>query len=267
MIGPALLFCPADRPDRYHKALAAADTVIIDLEDAVASDRRTDARQMLRDHPLDPERVIVRVNPVTTPDFVADLEAVKQSPYRAVMLAKAEDASDIDALDGYDVIALCETARGILAAAAIAAHPAVTGLMWGAEDLAASLGGQSSRLPCGVYRDVSLHARSTVLIAAGAHGKAAVDSVWLDIADLDGLAAEASDAVASGFVAKACIHPSHAPVIRTAYAPTRHQVAWAERVTAAAAQGGVVQLDGLMIDAPLLRQAERILAAHHVKSG
>ena len=263
MIGPALLFCPADRPDRYHKALTAADTIIIDLEDAVAPNRRSEARQMLRDHPLEPERVIVRVNPVTTADFRADLEAVRQTPYRSVMLAKTEEPADVDALEGLRVIALCETARGVLAAGAIAAHPAVTGMMWGAEDLAASLGGRSSRFPSGGYRDVSLHARSTVLIAAGAHGKAAIDSVWLDITDVDGLAAEASDAVASGFVAKACIHPSHASVIRKAYAPTDAQVAWAERVTAAAAEGGVVQLDGHMIDSPLLRQAERVLAAHH----
>ena len=267
MIGPALLFCPADRPDRYHKALAAADTIIVDLEDAVAPHRKANARQMLLEHPLDPERVIVRVNPVATSDFGADLRAVKQSAYRSVMLAKTENPSDLDLVDGFDVIALCETARGVLEAGAIAAHPSVTGLMWGAEDLIASLGGQSSRFPSGAYRDVSLHARSTVLLAARAQLKDAIDSVWLDIPNLDGLAAEASDAVASGFVAKACIHPSHAPIIRDAYAPTAAQVAWAERVTAAAAEGGVVQLDGQMLDAPLLRQAERVVAAHRQTSG
>jgi citrate lyase subunit beta/citryl-CoA lyase len=266
VIGPALLFCPADRPDRYQKALVAADTVILDLEDAVAPDRKATARQMLVEHPLDRERVIVRVNPVTTPEFSADLEAVKQAGYRSVMLAKTENAADLDGLGGLDVIALCETARGVLQAVLIAAHPTVSGLMWGAEDLAASLGGQSSRFASGVYRDVSLHARSTVLLAAGAHGKAAIDSVWLDIANLDGLAAEASDAAASGFVAKACIHPSHAPIIRDAYAPTDDQVAWAERVTVAASAGGVVQVDGQMIDAPLRRQAERVLAARRVTS-
>lgn len=261
MMGPALLFCPADRPDRYRKALAAAETVILDLEDAVTPARKSDARQMLLENPLDPDRVIVRVNPVTTPEFTADLEAVTLTGYRTVMLAKTEHAADIDSLDGFDVIALCETARGVLEAGPIAAQPSVTALMWGAEDLAASLGGQSSRFPSGQYRDVSLHARSTVLIAAGAHGKGAIDSVWLDIANLDDLSAEASDAVASGFVAKACIHPSHASIIRGAYAPTDDQVAWAERVAAAASAGGVVQVDGQMVDAPLLRQAERVLAA------
>jgi citrate lyase subunit beta / citryl-CoA lyase len=140
-------------------------------------------------------------------------------------------------------------------------------LFWGAEDLAASLGGLSSRFPWGVYRDVFLHARSTVLIAAAAQGKAAIDSVWLDITDLDGLAAEASDAVTSGFIAKACIHPSHTPIIRRAYAPSEAQVVWAERILAAASDGGVVQVAGRMVDAPLLRQAERTLVAHQASPG
>ena len=104
----------------------------------------------------------------------------------------------------YFVIALCETTKGVINAGTIAEAPNVVALMWGAEDLVASLGGTSSRFPDGRYRDVATHARSTVLLAAGGNGKAAVDSIYANIPDLEGLRAEAADAVASGFTAKAC---------------------------------------------------------------
>ena len=105
------------------------------------------------------------------------------------MLAKAESAAQLKELEGYSVIALCETAAGVLNAAAIAAEPNVVALMWGAEDLLASLGGTSSRAEDGGYRAVALHARSSVLLAAGAFGKDAIDAVYVNIPDLDGLAA------------------------------------------------------------------------------
>ena len=98
MHGPALLFCPADRPDRYAKAAAAADSVILDLEDAVASENRASARESLLATPLDPSRTIVRVNPAATPDFELDVDAVRRSGYRTVMLAKTETPRQLDAL-------------------------------------------------------------------------------------------------------------------------------------------------------------------------
>ncbi len=220
IMGPAILFCPADRPDRYAKALERADAVIIDLEDAVAPGNREAARAALIEHPQDPERTIVRVNPVGSPDFAADLAALGSTQYRTVMLAKTESAADAAALGDYSVVALCETALGVLNAAQIAAAPNVVALMWGAEDLIASLGGSSSRTESGSYRDVALHARSQVLLAAGAHGKVAIDSVYLDIGDHAGLLAESLDAQASGFGAKASIHPGQMPVIRQGFAPT-----------------------------------------------
>ncbi|MBL0888879.1 HpcH/HpaI aldolase/citrate lyase family protein [Myceligenerans sp. I2] len=218
---------------------------------------------------LVPERTIVRVNPPGTPDHEADLAAVRATPFRTVMVAKA-DAS-LPALDGLDVVALCETASGVVDAAALARRDDVVALMWGAEDLVASLGGTSSRFgpgerAPGVYRDVARQARSTVLLAAGAAGKQAIDAVHLDIADLDGLRAEAVDAVASGFAATACIHPRHVPVIREAYAPTPAEVARAEAVLAAAADheagggAGVFALDGVMVDEPVLRHARAVLS-------
>ena len=265
--GPALLFCPADRPDRYGKALAAADGVILDLEDGVGAGAKQAARAALAATPLDPARVIVRVNAAGSAEHVADLAAAAQAGYRTIMLPKTETREQLEEFDGWQVVALCETPLGFVNAAAIAAAPAVTALMWGAEDLTAALGGRTSRLPDGRYRDFARHARSVTLLAAAARGKLAVDSVYVNIGDLDGLAAEAEDAVASGFARKAAIHPSQVPVIRAAFRPDETQVAWARRVLDAVAAGagrdgtGVIQVDGQMIDAPLIRQAEAILAA------
>lgn len=257
--GRALLFCPADRPERYGKALAAADVVVLDLEDAVAPAAKADAREAVRASELDPTRVVVRVNPVGSAEHEDDVAALRHTGYTAVMLPKCETPPVLPGLDGLDVVALCETPLGVLNAAEIAAAPGVIGLMWGAEDLVAAMGGRSSRFAEGGYRGYALHARSAVLLAAKAHGRQAIDSVYLDYADLDGLAAEAADAAEVGFDLKACIHPGQAGVVRAAYRPSSGQVERARRVLAAASSGGVAGLDGAMVDAPLIRQAEQVL--------
>ncbi|MGD0693121.1 MAG: aldolase/citrate lyase family protein, partial [Acidimicrobiales bacterium] len=134
-LGPALLFCPADRPDRFSKAAASADMVILDLEDGVNPSDRAAARKAVLDNLLDPQRTILRVNPADSADFALDLEVLDQTPYTLVMLAKTESSEQVDALAGRDVIALCETARGVLQSSSIAAAEATVALMWGAEDL------------------------------------------------------------------------------------------------------------------------------------
>ena len=182
--------------------------MILDLEDAVAPADKASARASLASVPLDAGRTVVRLNPAGTDDFAADLVALRATPYRTVMLAKTASAAQVRELAEYDVVALVETAAGVVNAAAIAAVPNVVALMWGADDLVASLGGTSSRFPDGRYRDVAVHARSTVLVAAGAHGRAAIDAVHMDIGDVAGLHDEATDAAACGFTATACIHPS-----------------------------------------------------------
>lgn len=262
-MGPALLFCPADRPDRFAKAAERADGVILDLEDAVAPEAKAAARDALLATPLDPDRTIVRINAVGAPWFDDDVAALARTPYRTVMLAKTSSAGDVAAVrrqGGWDVVALVETAAGVAAATPIAAADGVVALMWGAEDLVASLGGTSSRLADGTYRDVARHARASVLLAAGAHGRAAVDAVHLDLADLDGLAAEAADARASGFRATACIHPSQVAVVRAAYRPSEADVDRARRLLdAAAGREGVFRWEGQMVDGPVLRHAEQVL--------
>ncbi len=249
-----------------------ADAVILDLEDAVAPHAKDAARRAVVEASatLDPARTVVRVNPVGTPEHALDVAALADTRLRTVMVAKAgpELLASLGALattlPGVRVLALCETAAGVVAAPELARRPEVVALMWGAEDLVASLGGTSSRRPDGTYRDVARHARAAVLLAAGAAGKAAVDAVHLDVGDLDGLRAEAEDAAASGFAATACIHPSHVPVIRAAYAPTAEQVADARALLDAAAAnpggtGAVFTFEGRMVDEPVLRHARAVL--------
>ncbi|MCU1413624.1 MAG: citE [Microbacteriaceae bacterium] len=261
--GPALLFCPADRPDRYEKAVAAGDSVILDLEDAVGLDAKPAAREALAGSSLDPARTIVRVNPLSTGLLEADLAALHRTDYRTVMLAKAETAADLEPLRGFDVIAICESPLGVRNAGLLAAIDGVVALTWGAEDLVAALGGTSSRFADGSYRDYARFARATVLISSASEGKVAFDTVHMAIADIDGLRAEAEDAAASGFAGSMCIHPSQAEVIRGAFEPSEESIRWANGVLEAAtvAGRGVFSYEGRMIDEPLLRQARRLLGS------
>jgi citrate lyase subunit beta/citryl-CoA lyase len=261
-LGPALLFCPADRPERFDGALEKADAVILDLEDAVLPEAKAAARDNVVAAGLDPARVIVRVNAPGSEAFGDDLAALARTGFRTVMVAKTEAPEALDVFDDdVSVIALCETARGISAAADIAAHPRVVAMMWGAEDLVASLGGTSSRTAEGGYRDIARFARSRVLLEAGAHGKAAIDAVHIAIDDLDGLQHEATDAAASGFRATACIHPKQVSVIRAAYRPQTDEIEWARAVLdAAASERGVFRFRGRMIDEPVLRHARSTIA-------
>jgi len=259
--GTAWLFCPADRQERYGKAAAAADIVILDLEDGVAAKDRPAARQALVDTPLDPERTVVRVNPTGTADHDPDLEAVSRTAYTTVMLAKTESPEQVSALAPLDVIVLIETPLGALNVVDLARVDNAYALMWGAEDLFAELGGTANRYPDGSYREVARHVRSQTLLAAKAFRRQALDSVFLDIKNLDGLRGEVDDAVAVGFDGKVAIHPTQVPVIRAGYSPTEDQADWARRVLAAARdERGVFQFEGQMVDMPVLRRAERIVA-------
>ncbi len=258
--GPGWLFCPADRPERFAKAAAAADVVILDLEDGVAEADKPAARKALRETPLDPERTVVRINAAGTDEHGRDLDALAGTPYTTVMLAKSESAAQVTALAPRDVIALIETPRGAVFATEIAAAEGTVALMWGAEDLVAAIGGNSSRQADGTYRDVARHVRSTTLLAASAFGRIALDAVYLDIRDLDGLRAEANDAVAVGFGGTVCIHPTQIPVVRMAYRPSEEKLDWARRVLAAArTERGVFAFEGQMVDSPVLKHAEMVL--------
>ena len=258
-VGPAWIFCPADRPERFGKAAAAADVVILDLEDG-AGDKPA-AREAVVDTPLDPARTVILINPHGTEDQRLDLEALARTGYTTVMLPKCEATEHVRSLAPLDVVLIVETPLGALKVTETAAVENTVGVMWGAEDLFGSLGGTLNRFPDGSYRDVATHVRSQSLLAAKAYGKLALDSVYIDIKDLDGLRRETDDAVAVGFDIKVALHPTQVTVIRDGYSPSDKQVDWARQVLAAAAdQRGAFAFDGMMVDAPVIRRAERIVA-------
>jgi citrate lyase subunit beta/citryl-CoA lyase len=261
--GPALLFCPGDRPERFAKALAAADTVLVDLEDAVAPDGKDAARATVRDALRDdPDLFVVRVNARGTRWHEADVAMLREAGASRVLLPKAESADDLAALPGLGVIALCETVLGIVNAREIARADNCAGLFWGAEDLTADLGGRSSRGPGGAYHVPIQHARSEVLLAAAAAGRPAIDAVVLDIGDDATLRAESEAACDVGFAAKGCVHPRQVPTVRAAFAPTDEQVAWARGLLAAVDEHGpgVFRYQGRMVDGPLYTLARTILS-------
>lgn len=262
--GPAILFCPGDRPDRYQKALAAADTIILDLEDAVSPGHKDEARKLVRDAllRLPIERTMVRINSPRSEAGCLDLAMLADTPVRFVVVPKVEAAADL-ALGAFSTVALCETARGVQGADDIARASGCVALMWGGEDLTADIGGRKSHGRDALYLPHVQYARARVLIAAASAAIAAWDGVYLDIHDHKGLGLECHDAVAMGFAAKVAIHPSHAPIIRAAYQPSPEQHQWAERVLTAVreAGSGVISFEGQMIDGPLIAMAENTLAS------
>ena len=277
--GPALLFAPADRPDRFAKAAERSDVVIVDLEDGAALDGHEAARRNIADNPLDPARTILRVSGPDTPTFAGDAELAQEGPYDVVMLPKVRERIP-EELAGLKVIAMIETPEAILNIGAIASHPDVVGLFWGAEDLAAELGGTSSRITAdeaeaaGIpvdsgsgtgsgtgsvarpYRAPQQLARTMMVIHAAANGIAAIDAVHVDFRDERGQYLEALDAAGCGFAGTACIHPAMVEAVRRAYRPSDDELARARRILERAADNvGAFQLDGEMIDAPVVRQA------------
>jgi citrate lyase subunit beta/citryl-CoA lyase len=238
-----------------------ADAVILDLEDSVGLAAKDAARDFVADSKLERSCTVVRINPAGSPQHEADLEMVKQSGFQFVMAPKAESRNDLEALGNLQVVALCETAAGVVNVHETCTASNVVAMMWGAEDLMASLGGSRSRHSDGSYVDVARHARSQVLLAAGAAGIALIDAVFLDIGDQDGLLAECQQCVADGFTHKACIHPSQVPVVRSGFAPSPEQIAWAKALLqeAEVQENAVFAFQGRMVDEPLLRQAHAVI--------
>ena len=274
MVRRSVLFSPGDEPSLMRKApKRGADTVVFDLEDAVSPNRKPAAREavngVLTDPSFDPDcEVCVRINP--DPETArADIEGITAGTPRldAVMFPKVESAADVEALSepvaaaGYDppLIVLCESAQGILNAEAIAKAASVEAIAFGAEDLAADIG--ATRTEGGI--EVS-HARQHVVLAAGAAGVDAIDTLVTDFEAIERLTEEAEFARQLGYDGKIAIHPAQVDVINRAFTPDAGDVEWARKVVAAAedaevAERGVFSVDGEMIDAPLIERAEGIL--------
>lgn len=261
---PAMLFCPGDRPDRFDKALQRADSIILDLEDAVAPTSKATAREhvMAALFRLPRERVHVRINAPGSPWYFDDVAALSAYPEVAVVLPMAGRGAEVRNLAPHPVICLCETAAGIRAAFELASEPGCIALMWGSEDLTASLHGRSSRPSSCRLSPVMTHARHEVLIAARAAGKDAIDSVFVGVSDDAALRLEASEAADMGFAGKACIHPDQVAAIRTAFRPGAEAIEQARAILlAGTGTAGVFRYRDMMVDAPVLAQARQVLAA------
>ncbi|WP_442596247.1 HpcH/HpaI aldolase/citrate lyase family protein [Parapusillimonas sp. JC17] len=268
----AALFVPASRPERFSKAMAAgADAIIIDLEDAVETSLKAQARthvlEFARGNP--DTAFMLRVNGAGSEWFDADIELCRQCPsLSAVVLPKAESAAQVAraAAAGKPVIPIVESAAGVLALAALAASPAVERLSFGSLDLMLETGTAPDTAGAQLLLD---HIRCQILLHSAASGLAApLDGVYPNFSDREGLERIATQVAQMGFGGMLCIHPAQVPIIVRAFSPPESEQAWAKRVVAVADETGsfAFQLDGKMVDAPVIERARRILAAG-VQSG
>jgi citrate lyase subunit beta / citryl-CoA lyase len=278
----SLLFVPGDSESKLLKALSSdADAVIIDLEDAVAPQNKSSARQLtsevLEKVPRGNKAVFVRLNALETGMTVVDLAAVMAGRPSGVVLPKCSGPADIerlalylDALEARDnteagstriLTVATETALATLRLSnpETSAACRIWGLLWGGEDLSAALGAISNREEDGSYTFPYQFARSQCLFAANALGVQPVDAVYTNLQDPGALKRETLRAMRDGFTAKAAIHPAQVPVINRAMTPTSEQVRWAGEVVALLADAAVARLDGKMIDLAHKRIADRIL--------
>jgi citrate lyase subunit beta/citryl-CoA lyase len=261
------LFVPGNRPDRFDKALASgADAVVLDLEDAVAADAKGPAREAVlawaaQASPDDRARAVVRTNDLGSPHAARDLTAVAEAGLTAVMLPKTESADDVDAARSaapdVAVLALVESARGVAAAEEIAGTPGVVRLVFGTLDYALDLD-----LELDAEFDGLSYAAGRLAVASRCAGIATpVGGVTPQLGDEARLLADLAWCRRHGFGAKLCIHPAQVTAIHTALAPSPEAIDRARRVLEAdAASPGAAQLDGRMIDRPVVLAAARTLA-------
>jgi citrate lyase subunit beta / citryl-CoA lyase len=271
MAGPTdprtYLFVPGNRPDRFGKALASgADAVVLDLEDAVAAEGKDAAREAVRAWvadatPADRAKVVVRTNDLGSPHAAADLAAVAEAGITAIMLPKTESADDVatvrSAAPDVVVLALVESARGLAAAEEIAAAPGVVRLVFGTLDYALDLD-----LEIDDASDGLSYAAGRLAVASRCAGIATpVGGVTPQLGDEARLLADLAWSRRHGLGAKLCIHPAQVAAIHVALAPTTQAVERARRVLEAdAGSPGAAQLDGRMIDRPVVLAARRTLA-------
>ena len=254
------LFVPGNRPDRFAKAsTSGADAVIYDLEDSVGIEDKEVARRAISTRQKATIYEIVRVNSASSALLELDLQSISANPPSAVMLAKAERSADLrrvaDALGArVQLIPLIETAPGLANLTEILASPNVLCAAFGSIDFALDMGCSHDRLPL-------LSARAELVLRSRLAGCAApIDGVTTAIDDAAQIEDDASHARAMGFGGKLAIHPRQIDPILSSFSATSAELAWARRVLDSAADGNARQLDGKMIDRPLIQQAERIVA-------
>ncbi len=283
----SMLYTPATRPDRVESALTmddGPDLVVADLEDGIAPDEKDDARDEIADVILDLEENalaerMIRVNTIDSRWFLDDVEAAARARPAGIVAPKVESPGQLRSLDGrlreaenehdveeesIHVLAQLETARGIAAAhdigEAAGTIPRIQGLVFGAEDYAASVGARRT----GSNHEVA-YARSRVVLAAALGGVDAIDQVHIDYEDLDGLAQESQRARELGYVGKQIIHPDQIGPVHEAFTPSQEEVDEAREILDAVEdadimEGGVIGFQGRMIDRPVIEQAQRTVA-------
>ncbi|WP_337847252.1 CoA ester lyase [Sphingomonas sp.] len=269
----SLLFVPGDRPDRMEKALASgADALILDLEDSVTPERKGDARAAVAAFLARQQggpALWVRINPLDSGMTQDDLAAARGA--YGIVLPKAASGQDVAALDAMlagvaaRILPIAtETPAAIFGLGSYpGCSPRLAGITWGAEDLPAAIGAQSSREADGSYTPPYEMIRGLTLFGAHAAGVAPIETVYPDFRNLDGLAAYCARAMRDGFTGMMAIHPAQVPVINAAFTPSEAAIAHARAVVAAFAANpgaGALQLDGKMIDAPHLKAAQALLA-------
>jgi len=263
--GPAatartLLFVPGNRPERFAKAAATAtDLVIVDIEDAVPQDAKASARDSVVQWLSADGRCAVRVNGTRSVHYQQDVTALAGLPgLQAVVVPMADDPAALESLHqrlgrGVEIVALIETALGVVQAVPLASAAGVTRLAFGHLDFAADI--DSS-----IEDEAMLMARSTLVVASRAAGlPGPVDGVTTTLDDPSRSGADAARARSLGFTDKLCIHPSQVEAVNAAFSPGAEEIAWALNIVKVSPAGGVLRVDGQMVDAPVILRAHRVL--------
>src|ERR1700761_2501313 len=281
----SFLFVPGDSERKLAKGPSSGpDALILDLEDSVAADRKTIARDMVRDYVKSASReklkLYVRVNALDTGLTLGDLAVVMQGKPDGIVFPKCVGQADLDRLalwldafearegieiDSTRILTIAtESAAAVLAlTAAPAKHARLMGHSWGGEDLMADLGALAKGPSPGVYDDTFKLARSINLMASIAAGVTAYDTVYPDIKNIEGLRAESIEGRRMGYGGKIAIHPDQVAIIHEVFTPGATEVEWAKKVVATFQSNpgaGVLTLDGKMLDKPHLVLARRLLA-------
>lgn len=271
------LFVPGNNPRMIQTArVFSPDMIILDLEDSVAPENKDEARILvknaLRSVDFGRSEVSIRINSLDAGGY-EDLKIINKR-VSAVVMPKVESVRDVEelcnALQGIEdplnmlgeieIIATIESAKGVLNAGEIAKAPRVTALAFGAEDYTRDIGGERT-----AEGYETLFARSMLVAAAKSAGIQALDTVYSDVNDLEGLYEDTIRSRKMGFDGRSAIHPSQVEVIHKAYTPSQDEIEWAKRVMDAMESGkkegkGAVSLDGRMIDRPVAERAKRIIA-------